>query len=122
MAHADANTGAGVGSHAHDAHGHGGAHDGHNHPGPKLYTQIAVVLGVITIAEVAVVYIAALHGILVPLLLGLSAVKFALVVMYYMHLKFDPKIYTGLICSGLAIAGAVFLGLAALMHNNGFLP
>jgi len=102
-----------------EAHGDHGAHA---HPGPRRYVEIAVVLGAITVAEVAIVYIPAMHGVVVPLLLGLSTIKFALVAMFYMHLKFDPRIYAALICSGLAIAGTVIVSLMALMFNNGFLP
>ena len=86
----------------------------HPHPGPRVYVTIAAILGVITAIEVAVYYIPALLGVIVPILLVLSAVKFAMVVGYFMHLKFDHKIYTGFFVGGLAIALSVFLGMGLM--------
>jgi cytochrome c oxidase subunit 4 len=91
----------------------------HAHPGFPTYITIAVILTVITVVEVAVYYIDALRPALVPVLLTLSVVKFILVVGYFMHLKFDPRLLTGLFVFGLAIAFAVFLGLGALFNYAG---
>ena len=44
----------------------------------------------------AVFYIPALESVLVPILLVLSAGKFALVAMWYMHLKFDHRLVSWL--------------------------
>jgi cytochrome c oxidase subunit 4 len=91
----------------------------HAHPGFPTYIKIAVILTVITAVEVAVYYVDAVRPAIVPLLLTLSIVKFALVVGYFMHLKFDPRLLTGLFVFGLSIALAVFLGLGALFHVAG---
>jgi cytochrome c oxidase subunit IV len=64
----------------------------HAHPGPRKYVMIATILTVITAIEVAVYYVPALEAALVYILLALSALKFALVVSFYMHLKFDNKL------------------------------
>jgi cytochrome c oxidase subunit IV len=88
----------------------------HAHPGFPTYIKIALILTVITAVEVAVYYVDALRPAIVPILLTLSIVKFALVVGYFMHLKFDPRLLTGLFVFGLAIALAVFLGLGALLQ------
>ena len=88
----------------------------HAHPGFPTYIKIALILTVITAVEVAVYYVDAVRPAIVPILLTLSIVKFALVVGYFMHLKFDPRLLTGLFVFGLAIALAVFLGLGALLH------
>src|SRR5688572_9587185 len=64
------------------------------HPGQAEYIRIAVILGVVTAVEVAIVYIQFLRPVLVPILLVLGAVKFALVVMFFMHLKFDNRLFT----------------------------
>src|SRR5262249_19646666 len=100
----------------------GHAEHAHAHPGPKTYIQIAVILGIITVCEVAIVYIEFFHPVVVPLLLVLSSLKFALVALYYMHLKFDPRLYSGLIAGALSAAATVFIGLILLMAFNGFLP
>jgi len=79
----------------------------HAHPGFRTYLVIAAVLTVITALEVAIFYIPALSGVLVPLLLTLSAAKFALVVMFYMHLKMDSRIFSGVFLAPMGLA--VFL-------------
>ena len=55
-----------------------------------------------------------LKPIVVPVLLLLSAGKFALVAMYYMHLKQDSKLFSGLFVFPLIIATVVIVSLIAL--------
>lgn len=86
----------------------------HAHPGPKTYAKIAVILTLVTAIEVWVFYIEAMQPILVPVLIVLSAVKFSLVAMYYMHLKFDHPIFNRWLIGGLALSFAVFIALLAL--------
>jgi cytochrome c oxidase subunit IV len=86
----------------------------HEHPGAKVYLGIAVVLTVITAIEVAVFYVPALASVLVPILLVLSALKFALVAMWYMHLKFDHKLFSWLFVVPMILATAVIVALMAL--------
>lgn len=83
---------------------------GHAHASVGTYLKVAAILTVVTALEFSVLYIRALTPILVPLLLVLSAGKFALVVMFFMHLRYDPRalttLFTGplLIATGLAVA------------------
>jgi cytochrome c oxidase subunit IV len=86
----------------------------HEHPGPRTYVVVALILAVITAIEVAVYYIPGLLAFIVPILLVLSLIKFAMVVGYFMHLKFDHKMYAGLFVGGLAIAISVFLGMGLM--------
>jgi cytochrome c oxidase subunit IV len=82
--------------HSHHAHGAGhGARpaDAPQHVGWRKYAMIGVILAIITALEVAVFYIDALAPVLVPVLLVLTAGKFFLVVLYYMHLKMDHPIF-----------------------------
>ena len=85
-----------------------------NHPTPKTYAAIALILTIITLVEVWVFYLEVLQSMLVPILTVLSTVKFALVVMFYMHLKFDHGVFTRMLLTGVLLAIAVFLGLLAL--------
>ncbi len=89
----------------------------HAHPGAKQYVGIAVVLTVITAIEVAVFYIPELHFALVPILLTLSALKFGLVAMFYMHLKFDHRLFSWLFVVPMMIAIVVILALMALFGH-----
>ena len=79
------------------------------HPTPRLYVQIAGVLFVLTALEFSTYFIdfAAMH---IPLLLGLMAIKFVLVAGFFMHLKFDTKLFTRVMGGGLFLA----LGLYAI--------
>ena len=62
------------------------AHEDHaGHASTGFYWTIGVILTVITAVEVAIFYIPALESVLVPTLLLLSAAKFVLVVMFFMH-------------------------------------
>lgn len=78
------------------------------HPSEVEYIKVAVVLAAITAGEVAVYYIAALESLLVYLLLGMATVKFALVVLWFMHLKFDSRLFRRLFVTGLILALVVF--------------
>jgi cytochrome c oxidase subunit IV len=96
---------------------HGAEHEAeHEHAGPKTYVLIAIILGVLTAAEVAVFYIPALAPALVPILLVLTAGKFILVVMFYMHLKFDSRIFSGVFVAPLMLAILVVVSLIILFH------
>jgi cytochrome c oxidase subunit 4 len=86
----------------------------HAHPTPATYAKIAAILCGITAVEFICFYIQALRPVFVPLLLTLSAIKFSLVAMYYMHLKFDNKVFARLLVGGLALGAAVLLWLFAL--------
>jgi cytochrome c oxidase subunit 4 len=96
--------------------GASGAQGEHSHPTWKFYVLIGVILTVITAAEVAVFYIPALRPVLIPLLLVLSGTKFALVVMFFMHLKFDNPIFSGVFVAPLILASFVVVALIVLFH------
>ena len=102
-----------TGHEEHATLGHG-APGGHGHPGAKEYVAIAMVLTVLTAIEVAVFYIPSMRPMLVPTLLTLSAVEFALVAMFYMHLKFDHRLFSWLFVVPMALAVAVILALMRL--------
>ena len=78
------------------------------------YVKVAIILSVITALEFSVLYIRALTPILVPLLLVMSAGKFALVVMYFMHLRYDTRTLTILFVGPLVIAAALAVALMTL--------
>jgi cytochrome c oxidase subunit 4 len=78
------------------------------------YLKIAAILSVITALEFAVIYIRRLTPILIPLLLTLSAGKFALVVMYFMHLRYDRKPLTFVFVAPLLLAVGLAVALMTL--------
>ena len=83
-------------------------------PARRVVSAIALVLGVLTALEVMVFYVEALAPVLVPILLLLSGTKFALVVAFYMHRKFDANVLRGLFLGPLFIAVAIIVALIAL--------
>jgi cytochrome c oxidase subunit IV len=85
-----------------DAQAH---HD--EHPGPARYVQIAVILAFLTALEVSTYYVD--FGALgIPLLVVLMIIKFVIVASWFMHLKFDSKLYTRLLYGGLILAVALY--------------
>ena len=84
----------------------------HEHPTWKQYKWVALILTVITIVEVWVYYTPLQNSpVFVPLLLAMSAIKFAIVVMFYMHLKYDHKIFKALFTGPLIIAMSTLIAL-----------
>jgi cytochrome c oxidase subunit 4 len=91
-------------------------HAGEAHASTRTYLVIAAILTFITIIEVGVFYVPALHGILPPTLIILSAAKFTLVVGFYMHLKYDHNLFRAVFILPLLIALAVIIGLLFLFR------
>ena len=87
----------------------GDGHDEHGeHASDLQYVQIAVILALITAAEVAT-YFVDLGAWLWPTLMVMMVAKFAIVVMYFMHLKFDDKLLSWVFIAGLALAVGVYV-------------
>ena len=84
------------------------------HAGVGTYVKVAVILTVITALEFAVIYIRALTPIVVPLLLVMSAGKFALVVLFFMHLRYDSRVLAVLFTGPLVIAIGLVIALTTL--------
>lgn len=103
-------------------------HGDHAHPGWQLYVTVAVILFALTALEVGAYEMAErnlssgfgqfVHGMVVEILLVLSAAKFALVAMFYMHLKQDSKIFTTLFVFPILIAAVIILALLGLFVYN----
>ncbi|MCA1834645.1 MAG: cytochrome C oxidase subunit IV family protein [Actinomycetota bacterium] len=80
----------------------------HTHPGPAQYVRIAVILAVVTAIEVAIYYFNLSHALLITLLLTFSLIKFVLVAMFFMHLKFDSPMFRRLFITGVSLAILVY--------------
>lgn len=96
--------------------------EGHGHPSPKVYIQIALILAVITLAEVFVLYLPDMgfhsaRPALVPLFIIMSAVKFLIVVGFYMHLKFDEPFFRRMFGFALIIVIGLALSFMAIFHG-----
>jgi len=85
----------------------------HEHPTWKQYKWVALILTVITVGEVWGYYIPAFvaSAAFVPTLLLMSAVKFAIVVLFYMHLRYDHRLFKALFTGPLIIAISTIIAL-----------
>jgi cytochrome c oxidase subunit 4 len=108
---------------AHDSHEQQHAHVDHTsmgiekeHPTWSTYWKVAVILTLITALEVWIYYIPAFVAsrFFVPVLLVLSAVKFVTVVLFYMHLRYDHRLFKVLFTGPLLIAATSMVGLMFL--------
>ncbi len=90
----------------------------HAHPTQRSYIKIAAILSAITIAEVAIYYVEALEGVLVPMLIVMSVVKFVMVVAFFMHLKFDDRRLAYIFAAALILTLSVVIALDVLQSTN----
>ena len=79
------------------------------HPSPKEYIRIAIVLFLITIMEVSTYYLQPPRSVLIPVLFVFTVVKFALVVLWFMHLRFDSRVYSRFFVMGIAFAVTLYI-------------
>lgn len=92
-----------------------------DHDGSKTYIQIALILAVLTALEVAAFYLP--DGMRPPgwmllfVLVLLSVVKFGLVASYFMHLRYDHRIYASCFAGGLVVATGTILALVTLFNE-----
>jgi cytochrome c oxidase subunit 4 len=91
--------------------------EGHAHPSDRSYVGIALILAAITAAEVASFYVEETLGAwLVPALLVMMVVKFAMVAGWFMHLRFDSNLFTRLFVSGIVLAVGVYIATLAMFE------
>src|SRR4051812_43478429 len=111
---------------AHDTHDDSPSHvdhaslgEVHEHPTWHQYKWVALVLTLITVVEVWVYYIPSFVAsrLFIPVLLVMSGVKFAIVVMFYMHLKYDHKLFRALFTGPLIIAIVTLIVLLFLFGH-----
>ena len=102
-------------------HPDGHLHPEHEHPGWKTYFLVGFILTVITAVEVSAYYIKPWEESrwYVPSMLIMSGAKFIIVVMFYMHLKYDHKLFRSLFVGPLIIATATIMGLLFLFGQLG---
>ncbi len=85
-----------------------------HHPGAGIYLIVALFLCVLTAMEITVFYVPALKAVIVPVLLALAAAKFALIAMFFMHLKYDSWTLSGIFIFPLIIAVFMLVSLILL--------
>ena len=113
---------------------HGAAHsegiDGHGHPDALVttavhaehkstayYVTVALILAGLTALETSTYWVD-FGPLFMPALLIMMTIKFFMVVLLFMHLKFDNRLFGVLFYAGLGLA--VFVYLIALLTFNFF--
>ena len=91
------------------------AHGEHKHPSDWFYVKIAAILAAFTAAEVSISYMD-IGVVFMPLLLTLMVFKFVMVVLFFMHLKYDHAIFGKLFWGGLFLAVGVYCAALATFH------
>jgi cytochrome c oxidase subunit 4 len=91
----------------------------HAHPGPAEYIRVAVFLAVVTGIEVVIYYLKGARSVLAPALILLSIVKFSMVGLYFMHLKFDTHLFRRVFTLGIILALTVYaVALVTLLNYH----
>ncbi len=88
-------------------HAHQSTHDSGHGMSTSGYVRIALILGAITGLEVSTYYVD-FGPLFLPALLIMMTIKFIMVVSYFMHLKFDNKIFSMMFYAGLILAIGVY--------------
>jgi cytochrome c oxidase subunit 4 len=101
---------------AHEETVHG---TGHAHPSDLEYVKVALFLAVVTGAEVAASYIDMPMALYLSALMVMMIVKFAVVVLWFMHLSFDNRIFRRMFVSGIVLAAAVYAAAMVSMQLFG---
>jgi caa(3)-type oxidase subunit IV len=86
----------------------------HEHASVWTYVTVAAILTIITALEFGVIYIRQLTPILIPLLLVMSAAKFAMVALFFMHLRYDGRVLGTLFAGPLVLAIGLAVALGTL--------
>ena len=100
----------------HDAEAASAEHDEHMHPSDWKYVQIAIILAVLTAAEVATYYIDT-GPLEIPILITIMIVKFVLVLMWFMHLKYEGPLFKVVV---LVTLGTLLIFFALLFSDVAF--
>ena len=80
-----------------------------DHPTPKKYVQIAIVLGILTAIEIALYYTEDIVGVFTdPIFIILAVGKFIIVVGWFMHLRFENKMVNRFFTGGMILALVLF--------------
>ena len=87
-----------------------------HYPSEWQYIKVALLLFVITLGEVGIYYVSGERQAVTTLMLVMMAVKFSLVALYFMHLRFDSKLFRRVFVTGIVVAIVVYLVALSSLH------
>ena len=88
------------------------AHETHH---DSFYVKIAIFLAVLTALETSTYYVD-FGPLFLPALITMMAIKFVMVVLFFMHLRFDSKWFNGAFWAGVGLAIGVYCVALATFH------
>ncbi len=84
------------------------------HPTPFTYVKVAFALSLITGIEVGLFYIDMVPALFVACFFILSATKFVMVALFYMHLRYEARLFSTLFFGGVTLAIIVVVSVLAI--------
>jgi len=88
------------------------------HPTAAVYVRVGAFLAFVTLFEVIIYYVNLAQGALLAVLLSLSLLKFVMVVLWFMHLRFDSRIFSILFTGGLVLVLALFFVVLGTLGSS----
>ncbi len=85
---------------------------------PRQYIMLGLALTLITIVELWISYSGMARAVLITVLVVLSAVKFAAVVAFFMHLRFENSLMTKFFVGSFLLAVAILFALLGLFWGD----
>src|SRR4051812_41564528 len=89
----------------------------HKHPSDLTYVWIALTLAALTAIEVGLYYAGDIDFLIYTAALGtLMILKFGLVTFFFMHLRFDNRLFRRIFFTGVVLAVAVYVAVLMMFH------
>jgi cytochrome c oxidase subunit IV len=89
----------------------------HAHPSDRQYVVIAIILALITAAEVSTYFMEDPDtALLVAMLIPMMIAKFVIVCGWFMHLRYDNPLFRRVFVFGLVLAVAVYMAALTAME------
>lgn len=79
------------------------------------YIRVFIILGVLTAIELALVQFPIPRA---PILIPISLIKASLVALFYMHLRYDKRVFAVVFSVGLIIGVILLTALVVLLNSN----
>lgn len=90
-------------------------HEYHETHSDFFYVKIAIILAVLTALETSTYWVD-FGPLFLPALLTMMSIKFVMVVLFFMHLRFDSKWFNMAFWTGMGLALGVYLVALATFH------
>jgi cytochrome c oxidase subunit IV len=87
-----------------------------HYPDEWQYIKVFLILLVITAAEVGIYYLSGARRAVITLMVFMMIAKFTLVALYFMHLRFDSKLFRRLFVTGIILAIGVYMIALTSLH------